>query len=152
MSSKKGKYPKYPKLNPRPRHACVYLSPFGFSSQLNLERPQDHHFHNSTNVSQQLQYNYIPTQWICILFITLFNVSMGRVPSAFTDRPMLTTITIRMQSTIPYKQSSHVSGGYSPVQFSPAFSRSPAGAVDCGRVTTHSHRHRHLLSYSEQTT
>ncbi|KAI0282480.1 RTA1-like protein [Russula aff. rugulosa BPL654] len=30
---------------------------------------------NSTDNSQQLQYNYIPTQWICITFLTLFGVS-----------------------------------------------------------------------------
>jgi hypothetical protein len=33
---------------------------------------------NSTDNSQQLQYNYIPTEWVCITFLALFGVSTCR--------------------------------------------------------------------------
>ena len=51
------------------------------------------------------------------------------------------------QSSILYKRTVPVSGGFSPVQFCAASLRLLAGAVDCGQVKTRSY-FRHM-SYSE---
>ena len=39
---------------------------------------------------QQLQYNYIPTEWICITFLSLFGISTCTARSAASKGPLLT--------------------------------------------------------------
>ena len=72
-----------PHAIPRQSHECVFPCPSSWASltQLrNFERPLGSF--NSTDNGQQLYYNYIPTQWVCITFLTLFGVSTCKVPSA----------------------------------------------------------------------
>jgi hypothetical protein len=93
MSSGKGKRSKSPKLNPCQTclsHECVFIFLFvlqwaSLTQPRNFERPQGSS--NSTDNGQQLWYNYVPTEWICIIFLVLFGVSTCRVRSASsTDR------------------------------------------------------------------
>jgi hypothetical protein len=60
--------------------SAYFSSPSSWTSLTqfrNFERPQGSS--NSTdNSHRRLQYNYVPTEWICITFLVLFGASTGR--------------------------------------------------------------------------
>jgi hypothetical protein len=59
-----------------PYHECVSFFVSGLSEALSTDLK---HFQGSSNstidTSQQLQYNYVPTEWVAITFISLFGIS-----------------------------------------------------------------------------
>ena len=77
-----------------PRHECVFVFPPTFPSSLDSTSERPVGSSNSTDSSQkEVQYYYIPTEWICIAFVTLFGLSTSTAHSASSNVSLLTIVS-----------------------------------------------------------
>lgn len=91
-------------------------------------------------------YDYIPTEWVCIIFIVLFSITtrmfLPLLPPSFSPQPPI--LPNHSPSSILYEQSStsakprsFVYGGSFLPPSSPVLQRSLAGQADYGVHTRH---------------
>jgi hypothetical protein len=68
-----------------PRHEYVFpLSSFMRDAQLILEHPEGST--NTTDVQSDLVYNYVPTQWVAITFLSLYAITTCKALSSVRSR------------------------------------------------------------------